>query len=86
MSRHIPVIPASPSAQRLPPDVCASIAAKTAMNRTGSVEEVADVVHLPALERGVARHRLGSWRLAGSHPPRLADSVVDGQFEWCANR
>jgi len=35
----------APSAQRLPPDVRASIAAKTAMNRTGTVEEVASVVH-----------------------------------------
>jgi NAD(P)-dependent dehydrogenase (short-subunit alcohol dehydrogenase family) len=33
------------SAQRLPPEVRASIAAKTAMNRTGTVEEVASVVH-----------------------------------------
>jgi NAD(P)-dependent dehydrogenase (short-subunit alcohol dehydrogenase family) len=35
----------APSAQRLPPEVRASIAAKTAMNRTGTVEEVANVVH-----------------------------------------
>jgi NAD(P)-dependent dehydrogenase (short-subunit alcohol dehydrogenase family) len=35
----------APSAQRLPPEVRASIAAKTAMNRTGTVEEVASVVH-----------------------------------------
>jgi NAD(P)-dependent dehydrogenase (short-subunit alcohol dehydrogenase family) len=35
----------APSAQRLPPDVRATIAAKTAMNRTGTVEEVASVVH-----------------------------------------
>ena len=34
-----------PSAQRLPPELRASIAAKTAMNRTGAVEEVANVVH-----------------------------------------
>ena len=35
----------APSAQRLPPELRASIAAKTAMNRTGTVEEVANVVH-----------------------------------------
>jgi NAD(P)-dependent dehydrogenase (short-subunit alcohol dehydrogenase family) len=35
----------APSAQHLPPEVRASIAAKTAMNRTGTVEEVASVVH-----------------------------------------
>jgi NAD(P)-dependent dehydrogenase (short-subunit alcohol dehydrogenase family) len=35
----------APSAQRLPPEVRASIAGKTAMNRTGTVEEVANVVH-----------------------------------------
>lgn len=35
----------APSARSLPPGVRASIAAKTAMNRTGTVEEVAAVVH-----------------------------------------
>ncbi len=35
----------APSAQLLPPEVRATIAAKTAMNRTGTVEEVASVVH-----------------------------------------
>ena len=35
----------APSAQRLPPEVRAAIAAKTAMNRTGTIEEVASIVH-----------------------------------------
>jgi hypothetical protein len=35
----------APSAQALPPEVRAMIAAKTAMNRTGTVEEVAAVVN-----------------------------------------
>lgn len=34
-----------PSARALPPEVRAAIAAKTAMNRTGSVEDVAEVVN-----------------------------------------
>jgi NAD(P)-dependent dehydrogenase (short-subunit alcohol dehydrogenase family) len=35
----------APSAQLLPPEVRATIAAKTAMNRTGTLDEVASVVH-----------------------------------------